>query len=129
MLDLDPRMPVGMPLHESSPPVGDPDRREVPRAVACGAKARSTVQSAAMSCKRSERGGLTRLVEDTGDTGRQVELRPEPVEGRGGVACDEHGIGGRRRPPCGRREHVARSRQRLGVERRMELLDVEAMLA
>ena len=69
------------------------------------------------------------LVADARDPRGEVELRPEPVEGGGGVTGGQDGVRGRGRATgCGRQQ-MAGSGQRLGVERRVKLLDVEAVLA
>ena len=129
VLDLDAGMPVGMPVDARCPFVGHAHRREASRAVACCCECPLDRPCGGLVVQRSEGGRLTGVIEDAGHARSQVELCPEPVEGGRRVTGDEHGVGGRCRPPRGRREHVARSRQCLGVERRVELLDVEAVLA
>ena len=104
----------------------DVSRPERARAVA---KARESVQSVASVVQRREERRLARLVEHARHRRAEVEGRAQAVEGGSGVPGDQHGVGAHGRFPCVGGQVMAGAGQRLGVERGMELLDDEAVLA
>ena len=129
MLHLDAGMTIGVPVDPGSPIPGHAHGGQPPRAVARGGERAVERPVDRPVVERGERRRLARVVQHARHARAEVERRTKPLERRGGIAGDEHGVRARRRLARRRGQGMTGAGERFGVEGRMQLLDREAVLA